>query len=114
MKNEDYMADFVLVARRSLDTLEYDIFRFHFLLGADWKLCCRRLRMDRGNFFHSVYRVQQKLGRIFMELEPYPLYPLDEYFNGRMNGPESPASKIRVLPARASARILRPPVRKTA
>jgi hypothetical protein len=38
--------------------------------------------MDRGNFFHAVYRIEQRLGRMFRELEPYSLFPLDEYFNG--------------------------------
>ena len=61
---------------------EHRLFRYHFLLGADWKLCTRKLGMDRGNFFHAVYRIEQKLGRVFRELEPYPLFPLDEYFHG--------------------------------
>jgi hypothetical protein len=52
------------------------------VLGADWKLCTRKLGIDRGNFFHAVYRIEQKLGRVFRELEPYCLYPLDEYFQG--------------------------------
>ena len=38
--------------------------------------------MDRGEFFHEVYRIQQKLGRAFRELEPYGLWPLPEYFSG--------------------------------
>ena len=42
---------------------EDKIFRYHFLLGADWKLCARKLGIDRGNFFHAVYRIEQKLGR---------------------------------------------------
>jgi hypothetical protein len=29
-----------------------------------------------------VYRIQQKLGRAFRELEPYCLYPLENYFGG--------------------------------
>jgi hypothetical protein len=81
-KDEEYIADFCLISRRTLDEIEYKIFKFHFLLGADWRLCCRRLGMDRGNFFHSIYRIQQKLGRVFRELEPYSLFPLDEYFHG--------------------------------
>jgi hypothetical protein len=81
-KDEEYIADFCLVSRRALDDFEYKLFRYHFLLGADWKLCSRRLGLDRGNFFHAVYRVEQKLGRVFRELQPYPLYPLDEYFHG--------------------------------
>jgi hypothetical protein len=101
-KDEEYIADFTIVARRTLDEEEYRLFRFHFLLGADWKLCARRLDMDRGNFYHSVYRIEQKLGRIFRELEPYPLFPLDEYFHGpsRISPPailkESPFAKIPV------------------
>ncbi len=79
-KDEEYIADFTLVSRRTLTADEYRIFNYHFLLGADWKLCCRKLKMDRGNFFHAVYRIQQKLGKVFRELEPYALYPLDEYF----------------------------------
>ena len=38
--------------------------------------------MDRGMFFHAIYRIEQKLGRKFRELEPYALFPLDEYFHG--------------------------------
>jgi hypothetical protein len=92
-KDEEYIADFCLVSRRNLDESEHRIFRFHFLLGADWKLCTRKLNIDRGNFFHAVYRIEQKLGRVFRELEPYSLFPLDEYFHGpaRM-GPVQPGS----------------------
>lgn len=84
-KREEYIADFCLVSRRALDDLDYRIFRFHYLLGADWKLCCRKLGMDRGLFFHAVYRIQQKLGRTFAELEPFALFPLDEYFSGMVH-----------------------------
>lgn len=88
MKDQEYCADFCLIARRVLgvDSLGYRIFRFHVLLGADWKLCCRRLRMDRGAFFHEVYRVQQQLGRAFRETEPHALFPTGEYFGGVVHG----------------------------
>ena len=81
-KREEYIADFCLISRRHLTEAEHRIFRFHFLLGADWKLCCHRLGMDRGTFFHHVYRIQQTLGKAFAETQPYALFPLDEYFNG--------------------------------
>ena len=81
LKNEEFMADFCLVSKRTLDEQQYQIFTNHFLLGADWKLCCRKLGMERGAFFHEVYRIEQKLGRTFRELEPFALFPLDEYFN---------------------------------
>lgn len=81
-KNEEYMADFCLVSKRALNEDAYKLFRFHFLLGADWRQCCRLLKIDRGTFFHGVYRIEQLLGRTFAELEPYALWPLDEYFGG--------------------------------
>ena len=86
-KDEEYIADFCLVARRALDDLEFKLFRYHFLLGADWRLCSRRLGLQRGNFFHTIYRIEQKLGRVFRELEPYALYPLDEYFSDVLRKP---------------------------
>ncbi|PWU11754.1 MAG: hypothetical protein C5B51_02040 [Terriglobia bacterium] len=89
-KREEFMADFILVSRRMLNSFEYDIFRFHFLLGADWRMCCRRLGIDRGTFFHSVYRIEHRLGRTFAELEPYSLYPIDEYFTGMNREPRRP------------------------
>jgi hypothetical protein len=83
-KDEEYCADFILVARRTLTEEEYKIFKFHFLLGADWRLCCRRLKMEKGNFFHAIYRIMAKLGKTFRELQPYALYPLASYFSSTM------------------------------
>lgn len=81
-KREEYMADFCLVSRRTLEDFEYHLFRVHYLLGADWKLCCRQLKMDKGNLFHHVYLIESRLGRVFAELTPYALYPVSEYFAG--------------------------------
>jgi len=108
-KAEEYIADFCLVSRRALSPLEHDIFRFHYLLGADWKLCCWRLQLDRGTFFHLVYKIEQKLGRVFRELEPHGLFPLDEYFGGTMRNPRA-SPVLPVIPKRPPARVLRPPV----
>lgn len=82
MRREDYISDFLLTSQRTLaaNPQQTAIFRYHFLLGADWKLCCRRLDMNRGDFFHHVYRIQQKLGLAFRETQPYSLFPTDEYF----------------------------------
>lgn len=79
-KHEEYAADFELVARRHLNQDDYKVFRYHFVHGANWKLCCARLSMDRGNFFHAIYRIQQKLGKAFSETLPYPLFPVYEYY----------------------------------
>ena len=77
------MADFELVAKRKLDRRSYKLFRYHFLLGADWQLCKRQLGIDRGTFYHAVYRIEEQLGEAFSTLEPYALYPARDYFQFR-------------------------------
>lgn len=79
-KHEEYCADFWLIAKRALTPAQWKLFRLHKLLGADWRLCTRQLHMSRGNFFHEVYRIEQKLGRAFAECEPFALFPVGEYF----------------------------------
>jgi hypothetical protein len=115
-KDEEYMADFCLVSRRNLSEAEHQLFRYHFLLGADWILCTRRLGMSRGNFFHAVYRIEQKLGRVFRELQPYPLFPLDDYFNGpsRFDPARVTETKCHVIPLRPPHLRFPQPIGKTA
>lgn len=108
---EEYMADFQLVAFRHLNREEQKIFRYHFLLGADWRLCCERLKIDRGTFFHTVYRIQQRLGKVFYELEPHSLYPVDEYFVGRV---QAPGEILPTPKAAARNRAIQPPLKKVA
>jgi hypothetical protein len=109
---EEYMADFHLVAKRALRAgIEWDVFRYHFLLGADWKLCCRRLGINRGNFFHAVYAIEAKLGRVLRTLEPYALWPLDEYFMGAGRGARTTAILAQMEPRRVP---LVPPLAKAA
>jgi hypothetical protein len=109
--DEEYVADFQLISRRVLDPLEYRIFRYHFLLGADWRLCCRQLKMERGNFFYIVYNIQQKLGRAFRETEPYSIFPLDEYFGGTA---ERPNLVVYMPDDEDDVEPVRPPLRKIA
>jgi hypothetical protein len=111
-KDEEYLADFCLVSRRSLTEQEHRIFKYHFLLGGDWKVCCQKLHMDRGNFFHAVYRIEQRLGRIFRELEPYSLFPLDDYFHGPSKLIVPDAARRGVIPIRPPlAAFVLPPER---
>ncbi|MFZ0591896.1 MAG: hypothetical protein WAM39_15635 [Bryobacteraceae bacterium] len=101
-KDEEFIADFCLVSRRVLNESDYRIFKFHFLLGADWKLCCQRLNMERGDFYHQVYRIQERLGRVFAELEPYALFPLDEYFGGTRRGEAAKVYQFVATPEKAA------------
>lgn len=116
MKNEEYIADFCLISRRTLSEYEYTLFKFHYLLGADWKLCSRKMNLDRGSFFHEAYRIEQKLGRVFRELQPYALFPLDEYFNGSGRQPVVATSDFRVKTEQApvARKIFKFPVKRAA
>lgn len=109
-RNEEFIADFLTVSKRNLSEEEHRIFRFHYLLGADWKLCCRRLQMDKKDFFRVAYRIQHRLGRIFRELEPYPLYPLREYFAPGLHG-RKPATVVELPPKRHTLEV---PVKRAA
>ena len=117
-KNEEYIADFCLVARRTLagNEMAYRLFRYHFLLGSDWKGCLPAMKrhgflMDRGEFFHEVYRIEQKLGRAFREIEPHALFPLDEYFGRRItNDPVHPIFMIESEAVVAPKNLLRFPI----
>ncbi len=88
-KAVEYLADFEMVARRVLASspLEHAVFRCHCLQGLDWKACLPLISrhlgqpLNRGTFFHAVYRMEQILGRAFLELQPYSLFPR-EYFSG--------------------------------
>jgi hypothetical protein len=113
MKNEDYIADFILISRRVLTPEEQKLFRLHFLLGADWQLYCPREGMDRGTFFHALYRVQRKMGRALVETKPYGLFPLDEYFGTVVESARKPPARAESL-FNTRKRVLRPPVLKTA
>jgi len=80
-RHEEYLADVFLTAQRAVEPgKEWDIFRYHYLLGVDWKYCAQRLNMTRGNIFHMFYKIEAKLGRVFLETKPYAVFPIDEYF----------------------------------
>ena len=79
-RNEEFAADFCLLAKRTLDLRHYRIFQLHFVEGMNWRYCCDRLKIDRGTFFHSIYRIQESVGIAAVELRPYALYPINEYF----------------------------------
>ncbi|MBI4889520.1 MAG: hypothetical protein HY821_02770 [Acidobacteria bacterium] len=113
-KDEEYVADFLLVTKRNLTPEDWKIFRFYFLLGADWQLCSRKLDMDKGLFFHQIYRIAGVLGKVYRELQPYALYPVDEYFAGRTeNDWPAPRKVVSIRRGSLNAR-LNVPVRRAA
>ncbi len=99
-KEEEFIADFEVVSRRALDPWHYRLFRWYFLLGADWRMCSTRLGVDRGKVYHAVYRIEERLGYTFAALEPYPLYPPREYFSLHALEPVEASSAAAVREAR--------------
>jgi hypothetical protein len=85
LKQVEFAADFWNVARREFKGKPelWEVFRLYFLAGRSWRECCPAVGKSRGDFFHAVYVVEQRLGKAYAELKPYGLFPLDEYFGGR-------------------------------
>jgi Recombinase len=77
-KAEELCADAFLIAKRTLTACEFDIYKRHFLLGKPWT---EFSYMVRGQFFHSCYRIEEKLGERYVNLKPYPLFALDAYLS---------------------------------
>jgi len=82
-KREEFSADVLLVARRTLSEADWRLFDLHFVRGLEWFRCYPHLGYSRGYFFHAVYRVEKALGHAWVEVQPYPLCPPSEYFSGR-------------------------------
>jgi hypothetical protein len=86
----EYLADFELVARRTLrdQPLEYAVFWHSCLQGLPWRACVQLISrnlgqsLSRGSFFHVLYRIEEKLGQAFLELRPYSVLPC-AYFSAR-------------------------------
>jgi hypothetical protein len=102
-KEEEFTADFVIVARRNLDAWQYQLFRFQYLLGADPNLVRKRLGLQRGAYFHAMYRIEEHLGQTYTELQPYALYPTKDYFSFRSRTPVEPCDPRTVIMPSAAA-----------
>lgn len=93
-KKAEYVADFLHIASTSLIETRYQlVFKWHFLLGADFRMVNRKLGRplaDRS-IFHDFYRIEEIVGRALRETQPYSLYPVDEYFGGTVR-------KAKVIP----------------
>jgi hypothetical protein len=77
---QEFVADLESLARRVLTPHEVRLFRLYHLAEGEGRSICRRLRLNEGAFWHSIYRLEAKLGRAARELKPYALFPVYEYF----------------------------------
>jgi len=110
---ENYLSDVWLSAKRVLNEREFDIFRWHYLQGASFKVVCARLKLARGAFFHHCYRIEERMGLYWLlQLKPYSVFPISAY-NYR-----DPNADIRPMPRPPvpypNGAPLRPPMGKPA
>lgn len=112
MFENHFAVDFEIIARRTLSQADYQLFRWVYLLGADWKLLRRTLKtgMTESEFRHHCAWVEETLAHAFCETRPYALWPMDEYNSRRKPG----APPVAALPAIPGQRYapLRPPLRR--
>jgi hypothetical protein len=78
----EYRADFELLCRRVLDPWHRKLWRLYHMEEREFTECLAPLQTNRGAFFHGAYRVERRVGRALLEMEPYPLYPFYLYFAG--------------------------------
>jgi hypothetical protein len=80
--HENYISDFLAVARRALGegTLEYRIFTARYVLGAAPALICAQMQMNRPTLEGMLDDIRARLGQAFSETQPFPLYPPAAYF----------------------------------
>jgi hypothetical protein len=43
-----------------------------------------------------IYKMKVRLGRVYAELEPYPLYPLRDYFGGFVRKDAGPLQALSI------------------
>lgn len=74
----EFSADMDSLARRcfAANPKSLRLYREYHLQDSGWKSVARLLKLDRGNFFHLVYKVEAALGKMYFENE---LFPIDKY-----------------------------------
>lgn len=110
-KNEEFLADYICIAKRTLgpESFDYKIFKFRYLLGADASLIQRRMKITGEQYRNTDARIIEKLGRAFRDTKPYSLFPLDEYFSSGMKCDYvKPPADRPTAPATRAAPLFRP------
>ena len=80
MKRPEFVADLEILARRVLSLDEWLVWRAYHCSGAPYTWCCERFGLNKGVFFHLVYRIESRVGRAARELRPYALFPIADYY----------------------------------
>lgn len=82
-KNEEYRADFFLIASRTLrrGTAEHRFFKIRYIEDNGRAETQRALHLTRAEYDRLDDRVVYAAGKAFMTNEPSTIYPFDSYFS---------------------------------
>jgi hypothetical protein len=80
IKRAEYVADWERIAATSLARGQQKLLRLHFIEERRWQDCLVPLDLDKGEFWHEAYRVQERMGKALAEAG---LWPVGSYFGGR-------------------------------
>ena len=101
--NEDYIADFTSLARRTLPAHLSLIFRLRFLLNAAPELIQTRATISRRTYYSHLNEIQRTMGHAILNQSPYSLFPPSTYFGTTETDPEP--ERVHAQPARHSAAV---------
>lgn len=78
---EEFSADFYVVAKRELSDFDWRLFKLHMIGERNSTECVPVLGCNKTFFYKAVYRIEEQMGKVYAELQPYRLFPLSEYFS---------------------------------
>ena len=71
-KGIDFIADIESTAAKWLHDRELLVWRHHYLGNLIWRACLPLAHCNRGQFFSACYRLEQNLGKWWLESGMYP------------------------------------------
>jgi hypothetical protein len=81
-RDAEYRADFCLIAKRVLVPRDLKILVEHLLGDNPYRPVAAAVSLDKGNFFHRVYAIEERVGRAFLDAAPHSVWPVAAYFKG--------------------------------
>lgn len=61
--SREFSALFVKLSQQTLSADEYQLFNYHFLLGASSALCCRKMNINLNGFSETITLIREKVGK---------------------------------------------------
>ncbi len=82
--HSEFLADFDIAARKCLAKEDLLILEHHFIQRGEWKRGLALTKLNRGDYYHRVYAVAERMGGYLATLKPFALYPTPAYLAQRV------------------------------